>query len=50
MNNKLSAVHPGEIRCRAYSDIHAMGIRDVIEVAEQSEYGAEVTRCRLRPL
>ena len=40
----------GEIRGRAYSDIHAMVIRDVIEGAAQSEYGAELTHCILRPL
>ena len=47
---QLWAVQPGEIRGRAYSDIHAMVIRDVIEGAAQSEYGAELTRCILRPL
>ena len=47
---QLWAVQPGEIRGRAYSDIHAMVIRDVIEGAAQSGYGAELTRCILRPL
>lgn len=47
---QLWAVQPGEIRGRAYSDIHAMVIRDVIEGAAQSEYGAELNRCILRPL
>ena len=41
---QLWAVQPGEIRGRAYSDIHAMVIRDVIEGAAQSEYGAELTQ------
>ena len=47
---QLWAVQPGEIHGRAYSDIHAMVIRDVIEGAAQSGYGAELTRCILRPL
>lgn len=47
---QLWAVQPGEIRGRAYSDIHAMVMRDVIEGAAQSDYGAELTRCILSPL
>ncbi len=46
----LFDIRPGEVTGRAYSDMHAMVLRHVIEGAAQEEYAALLNRCILAPL
>lgn len=46
----LFAIQPGEIVGRAYSDMHAMVLRYVIEGAAQTAYTDLLQRCILTPL
>ncbi len=47
---QLFAITPGEVTGRAYSDMHAMVLRYVIEGAAQESYRHEVARAILHPL
>lgn len=47
---QLWAIEPGEIKGRAYSDMHAMVIREVIEGAAKETYADAMQRCILKPL
>lgn len=47
---QLWAMTPGKVNGRAYSDMHAMVMRDVIAGAAQEPYENEVQRCILTPL
>lgn len=46
----LYAIQPGPVTGRAYSDMHAMVLRYVIEGAAQEPYGKLLHRCILHPL
>lgn len=46
----LFDIRPGEVTGRAYSDMHAMVLRHVIEGAAQEDYAALLSRCILAPL
>ena len=46
----LFAIQPGEVTGRAYSDMHAMVLRHVIEGAAQESYDELLRQCILRPL
>ncbi len=46
----LFAIQPGEVTGRAYSDMHAMVLRYVIEGAAQESYDELLRQCILRPL
>ena len=46
----LFDIRPGEVTGRAYSDMHAMVLRHVIEGAAQEEYASLLNRCILEPL
>lgn len=46
----LFDIRPGEVTGRAYSDMHAMVLRHVIEGAAQESYAALLNRCILLPL
>ena len=46
----LFDIRPGEVTGRAYSDMHAMVLRHVIEGAAQEDYAALLRRCILAPL
>ncbi len=47
---QLHAIQPGPVTGRAYSDMHAMVLRFVIEGAAQADYLHEVKRVILHPL
>ncbi len=46
----LFDIRPGEVTGRAYSDMHAMVLRHVIEGAAQEDYASLLHRCILAPL
>ena len=46
----LFDIRPGEVTGRAYSDMHAMVLRHVIEGAAEEDYATLLTRRILRPL
>ena len=46
----LFDIRPGEVTGRAYSDMHAMVLRHVVEGAAQEDYAALLERCILAPL
>ena len=46
----LFDIRPGEVTGRAYSDMHAMVLKHVIEGATQQEYASLLDRCILGPL
>lgn len=48
--NLLFDIRPGEVTGRAYSDMHAMVLRHVIEGAAQEDYAALLNRTILSPL
>ena len=48
--NVLFDIHPGAITGRAYSDMHAMVLRHVIEGAAQEDYASLLQRLILHPL
>lgn len=47
---QLFAIMPGEVTGRAYSDMHAMVLRHVVEGAAQADFRQEVQRAILMPL
>ena len=46
----LFDIRPGEVTGRAYSDMHAMVLKHVIEGAAQEDYASLLNRCILGPL
>lgn len=46
----LFDIRPGEVTGRAYSDMHAMVLKHVIEGAAQEDYASLMNRCILVPL
>ncbi len=46
----LFAIQPGPVTGRAYSDMHAMVLKGVIEGAAQESYGELLRKCILSPL
>ena len=46
----LFAIQPGPVTGRAYSDMHAMVLRYVIEGASQQSYAELLSQCILRPV
>ncbi len=48
--NLLFDIRPGEVTGRAYSDMHAMVLKHVVEGAAQEDYASLLNRCILVPL
>lgn len=46
----LFDIRPGEVMGRAYSDMHAMVLKHIIEGAAQEDYASLLQRCILAPL